>query len=58
MAAERCPVAGIAEHYDVRQHLVRRFRNIVVTAVVRDERLVVAVAHTSRQPGYWRDRVR
>lgn len=51
------PVAGFAERYDVRQHAVKRFRYIVVTAIVTDERLVIALAHTDRRPGYWRDRV-
>lgn len=52
------PVAGFAECHDVRQFVVKRFRYLVVTALVRDERLVVAVAHASRKPGYWRDRLK
>jgi hypothetical protein len=30
--------------------VIKRFRYIVVTAIVRDERIVMAVAHTSRKP--------
>ena len=52
------PVAGFAERHDVRQFVVKRFRYVVVTALVRGERLVVAVAHTSRRPGYWRERLK
>jgi toxin ParE1/3/4 len=51
------PVAGFAVRRDVRQYIVGRFSYVVVTAIVRDERLVIAVAHTSRKPRYWSSRV-
>ena len=51
------PIAGFAEQHDVRQFVVKRFRYLVITAVVGEERLVVAIAHTSRRPGYWRSRI-
>jgi toxin ParE1/3/4 len=51
-------VTGFAGHYDVRQFALQRFRYLVVVAVIRDERFVVALAHTSRRPGYWRDRIK
>ena len=51
------PILGFEERHDVRQFVVRRFHYIVVTAVVRNERLVVAIAHTSREPRYWSDRL-
>ena len=51
-------VLGLAERFDARQHVVPRFRFVVITALVRGERHVVAVAHTSREPGYWRERIR
>jgi plasmid stabilization system protein ParE len=51
------PTAGFAAQHDVRQFALTRFRYLVITAVVRDERVVVAIAHTSREPGYWRERV-
>ncbi|MCA9708275.1 MAG: hypothetical protein KDK70_20660 [Myxococcales bacterium] len=51
------PLPGFEAHHDVRKYVVRRFRYLVITALV-DERLrVIAVAHTSREPGYWRDRL-
>lgn len=53
------PLAGFDERHDVRQFAVRQFRYLVVTALVtRVERTVIAVAHTSREPGYWRDRLK
>jgi toxin ParE1/3/4 len=52
------PVSGFDEDYDVRLFAVRRFRSVVVTALVAGERKVIAVAHTSRRPGYWRDRLK
>ncbi|MFV8756539.1 hypothetical protein ACNOYE_38835 [Nannocystaceae bacterium ST9] len=50
-------VAGFAPSRDVRQFVTRRFRYVVVTAIVGGERLVVAVAHMSRRPQYWAERV-
>ena len=35
---------------------VERFPYIVVYQVRDDETLIVAVAHSSREPGYWEDR--
>ena len=52
------PVVGFTQPRDVRQFVLTRYRYAIITAVVRGERLVVAVAHTSRQPGFWRDRLR
>lgn len=51
------PVAGFAAHYDVRQFALQRFRYLVVVAIMRGERMVIAIAHTGRRPGYWRDRI-
>ena len=51
------PVSGFAERHDVRQFVVRRFPYLVVTALIGEERLVVAIAHTRREPGYWKTRV-
>lgn len=51
------PVVGFDESRDVRCFTLRRFPFRVVTAIVRDARLVVAVAHTRREPGYWRERL-
>lgn len=51
-------VLGFHARYDVRKYVVHRFRYLVITAIVEDELTVIAVAHTSRAPGYWRDRLR
>ena len=39
-----------------RRCILRRFPYAVIFEVLSEEILVLAVAHTSRQPGYWRDR--
>lgn len=49
---------GADPGHDVRVFPTRRFPCLVVTAIVAGRRAVVAVAHTSRRPGYWRDRLR
>ena len=41
----------------VRRRLVKRFSHAVAYLVVETEVVIVAVAHTSRRPGYWVDRV-
>jgi toxin ParE1/3/4 len=51
------PVLGFDARYDVRKLVVNRFRYVVITAMIEDELTVIAVAHTSRAPGYWRDRL-
>jgi toxin ParE1/3/4 len=43
---------------DVRRALVPRFPYYVPFQTIGDEILVVAVAHGSRKPNYWRDRLR
>ena len=50
-------VAGTDPSRDVRRFVVRRFPYLVVTAIIARQRAVVAVAHHSRRPGYWRDRL-
>jgi len=43
---------------DLRQGLLRPFPYKVIFEAVSQEKLIVlAVAHTSRRPGYWRDRL-
>lgn len=42
---------------DLRHFVLRRFPFSVVYAVASDVVCVVAVAHGSREPGYWRSRV-
>jgi len=42
----------------VRIWKMRRFKYKVVYVVRKDEILILAIAHTSRRPGYWRYRLR
>lgn len=51
-------VEGSAPAHDVRVFRTLRFPVSIITATVSDRRAVIAVAHTSRRPGYWRDRVK
>lgn len=51
------PIAGFPDHNDVRQFVVKHAPYVLVTALIRGQRMVVAVAHTSRAPGYWRERL-
>lgn len=52
------PISGLDDRYDLRQYLTRRFHYAVVTPVVADERLVLAIAHTWQAPGFWRERLK
>jgi hypothetical protein len=36
---------------------VKRHPYLVVYAILPDQIVVLAVAHTSRKPGYWRERL-
>ena len=51
-------VLDVDAKYDARSHRLRRFRYRVITAKVNGTLVVVAVAHTSREPGYWRERLK
>jgi toxin ParE1/3/4 len=50
-------VSGTDDRLSLRRYLVRRFPFVIWVAEDRSERRVVAVAHASRRPGYWRDRL-
>lgn len=41
----------------VRKRLIRLFRYSLFYSIERDEILIIAVAHPSRRPGYWGDRL-
>ncbi|MGB8224215.1 MAG: hypothetical protein WCF10_16615 [Polyangiales bacterium] len=61
--AARFPQSGIRAHgfdreRDVRRFSVLRFPYSIVSAIVDGRRAVVAVAHASREPQYWHDRVK
>jgi plasmid stabilization system protein ParE len=64
-------IAQIAEHpesgprlpgypyeLEVRAFRVRTFRYTLIVATVNRERVVYAVAHQHRRPGYWQDRLK
>ena len=43
---------------DFRKIKVGKFRYLLVFRIVGDEVQVLAVAHTSRKPGYWKNRAK
>lgn len=51
------PMLGQQLDNDLRRALLRRFPFSLIYAVEANAILIVAVAHQSRRPGYWRDRV-
>ncbi len=54
---ETFPLAPmVPESIRVRRALVRRFPYAVVFLELADEIRVLAIAHSSRKPGYWRER--
>jgi plasmid stabilization system protein ParE len=56
-AVRERPNLGEEVAYGLRRTLVRRFPFTIVYAIESDEIVVVAVAHQSRSPDYWRDRM-
>jgi hypothetical protein len=36
---------------------VKRHPYLAIYAILPDQLVIIAIAHTSKQPGYWRDRV-
>ena len=43
---------------EIRRAKVRRHPYLVVYAVLLDQLIVLAIAHTSKRPGYWRERIK
>ena len=43
---------------EIRRHLIRRFPYAIVYLVDPKRVVILAIAHRSRHPNYWRDRVR
>ena len=41
---------------DIRRHVLRRFPFMVIYEICEKEIVVLAVAHTSRKPNYWKQR--
>jgi toxin ParE1/3/4 len=50
------PVTGIAGRRGAKRLHLRRFPYDIVVREIGDEIIVVAFAHQSRRPGYWRNR--
>ncbi len=42
----------------IRRFLLRRFPYVIIYEIVSDEIHILAVAHTKRRPGYWKNRGR
>lgn len=51
------PIAETPPDRDVRAYGLSRFPFRVIVALVGDERFVIAVAHTKREPRYWLERL-
>jgi toxin ParE1/3/4 len=50
-------VRDVPERLNVRRFLLRRFPYSIVFIELREEIRVLAIAHTSREPGFWRHRL-
>ena len=48
---------GYPPRFEIRAFRLHRFRYALLVAPVEHELVVFAVAHSSRKPGYWRDRL-
>jgi plasmid stabilization system protein ParE len=42
---------------EIRRAVVRRHPYVLVYAILPEQIVVLAVAHTSKKPGYWRERL-
>jgi len=51
------PLSGQILFDEFRSHLIRQFPYSIVYRIERDQILVLAVAHWSRSPGYWKARI-
>ena len=52
------PTPGISGTKGAKRLILRRFPYDIVVIERADEAIVIAVAHHSRRPGYWRERIR
>jgi toxin ParE1/3/4 len=50
------PMTGIAGRRGAKRLGLRRFPYDIIVRQIGDEIVVIAFAHQSRRPGYWRDR--
>ena len=51
------PAAGAAGRGGLKRLILRRFPYDIILRETHDELIVIAFAHHSRRPGYWRRRV-
>lgn len=51
------PETGFIHDYETRMRLIRKFPFGVIFKTYSDHVFIVAVAHLSRRPGYWRKRL-
>lgn len=49
---------NVPEHLNARRFVLRRFPYVVVFAELANEIRVLAIAHMSREPGFWRGRIK
>ncbi len=52
------PVDGTSGKKGAKRIFLRRFPFSVIVIQRSDEYLIIALAHHSRKPGYWRERIR
>lgn len=43
--------------FEIRRALVKHHPYFVIYAILPDQLVILAIAHTSKQPGYWRGRI-
>jgi toxin ParE1/3/4 len=56
-AIRRDPMRWPVREFGTRRYVMRRFPYAIRYLIKPELVFVVAVAHTSREPGYWKDRV-
>jgi len=50
------PESGALIDTELRHFVLRRFPHSIIYSVMGDKLFIIAVAHGSREPGYWRSR--
>lgn len=50
-------VRNVPAGYELRSFLLRRFRYSIIVGLIDSAPTIVAIAHTSSKPGYWRRRL-
>jgi len=52
------PAGMTASGIEIRRYRLRKFdRHAILFAQMQDEAVIVAIEHSSRKPGYWKDRL-